>query len=411
MAARSLWRADLASLTALRPIALSEVTLDNATVTAANIGSSSAPIGSMTLGDATLNLAVGGITGSVVANSLTTESTSTGITINITSLIGQVPGLEQIITLISSGNPIAYTGSFTGGVGGSDFILGSLPSGYTGHLQLTPSAVQLVLTKSTSVPDSWTGADIASHHNTNWSDVANWSAGVEPSLSNPAYFLTSGSVGASALSRAGGGVSAIVPANINNIVDGNVTTIGLTYANTNGTFQNTYISNNATLTASASGLGMVVGASLQDLGNTTGNVTITGPGALDVNSGFYVGLGDATVGSTARVTLDMSALNTFNASVPTFLVGAGSVAQTAGVVYLAQTNTITATSSQADNSDSSPVAFEVGDAATAAGTVASVLYLGETNAIDANAISRLGVNWRRAACCFSIPRSPMRIRR
>jgi hypothetical protein len=54
---------------------------------------------------------------------------------------------------------------------------------------------------------------------------------------------------------------------------------------------------------------------------------------------------------------------------------------------LAKTNTITATSSQADDSDSSPVALEVGDSSTLAGSVRSALYLGETNAIDASAIS------------------------
>jgi len=366
---------------------LSEVTLDDATVTAANIGSSSAPVGSITIGDSTLNLAVDSVTGSIVANSLTTESTSVGITINITS-VGQVPGLEQIITLISSGNPIAYIGSFTGGVNGSDFILGTLPTGYVGHLQVTASAVQLVLTHSLSVPDSWTGTDILSIHNTNWSDVNNWSAGVEPSLSNPAYFLTSGSVLSSALSLPGSGPRGIVSANVNNIVDGNVTTIGLTYANLDGSYQNTFIANSATLTASPSGLGLTVGSSLQDLGNTTGNVTISGPGTLAINSGFFVGLGDANSGSTPKATLDMSALNTLDAAVPTFLVGVGlSVPQAAGVVYLAQSNTITATSAQADDSDSSPVALEVGDSSTLAGSISSALYLGETNDISASAIS------------------------
>jgi hypothetical protein len=364
---------------------LSEVTLENATLTAANIGSSAAPIGSVTIGDSTLNLAVDSVTGSLVANSLTTESTTSGITINITS-IGQVPGLEQIITLISSGTPIAYAGTYTGGVNG--FNLGPLPNGYAGHLQVTASAVQLVLTHSLSVPDSWTGADIASVHNTNWSDVNNWSAAIEPSLSNPAYFLTSGSVVSSALSAPGGGPAAVVSANVNNIVDGNVTTIGLTYDNTNGTYQNTSIANNNTLTASSSGLGLSVGSSLQDFGNTTGHVTISGPGTLAVNSGFYVGLGDTNSGSTPQATLDMSALSTFNASVPTFLVGVGlTVPQAGGVVYLGQSNTITAMSSQADDSDSSPVALEVGDSSTLAGSISSALYLGETNVIDASAIS------------------------
>ncbi len=63
------------------------------------------------------------------------------------------------------------------------------------------------------------------------------------------------------------------------------------------------------------------------------------------------------------------------------------VPQPAGIIYLAETNTITAASSQPDNSDSSPVALEVGDADTLANTLGSTLYLGVTNGIFADNIS------------------------
>jgi hypothetical protein len=73
------------------------------------------------------------------------------------------------------------------------------------------------------------------------------------------------------------------------------------------------------------------------------------------------------------------------------------VPQPAGVVYLAQSNVITASSATPDVNDSTPVALEVGDADTYVngtlrspalhGSLGSSLYLGETNAIFADAIS------------------------
>jgi len=89
----------------------------------------------------------------------------------------------------------------------------------------------------------------------------------------------------------------------------------------------------------------------------------------------------------------MSALGTFNATAGSILLGVGgyssvfTVAQPAGIVYLAQTNIITASSATSDSSDSTPVALEVGDADTLAGSIGSSLYLGLTNAIFADNIS------------------------
>jgi hypothetical protein len=364
---------------------ISEVTLVNSAVSCAYIGSPTAPIGSLTIGDSTLNLAVDSLSAPVVTARETNVSSSSGIVINITS-IANAPGLQKVITLISSANNIVYNNTFTGGTNGTDFILGTLPAGFAGYLQITPSSVQLVLTASTSVPDSWTGNGLS---NTNWSDVNNWSSLVEPNASTPAYFYNTASVASSALSTPGGGPGAFLPAKINNSVDANVTTIGLIYDNTNGTYHNTLIANNNTLTLSTAGLGLTVGSSLQDFGNTTGNVTISGgAGTLNVNSALSVGLGNNTPGSTPKATLDMSDLGTFNASVPNFLVGvAYSVNQPAGVVYLAQTNTITASSPQPDTSDAASVGLEVGDTPTLAGNIGSALYLGQSNTINANAIS------------------------
>ncbi|MGA2864406.1 MAG: hypothetical protein ABSF95_07950 [Verrucomicrobiota bacterium] len=364
----------------------STVTLANATVTAANIGSAAAPIGSMTIGDSTLNVAVSSLTGAVVANDLTTDSSTVGNTINIIS-ISQLAGVSPVITLISSGNAI-------GGNGATDFKLGTLPAGYVGTLQTTASSVQLVLTQSPYLTINWTGADLA--NSANWSDGLNWSTHAEPGSGNPAFFNNTGSVTS--------------PSTINNIVDGNVTVFELTYANTNGTYQNTSIANNDTLTVTLGGL--TVGSPVLDLGNTTGNVTVTGGGGtLNVtNSNIYVGLGHSDASSTAQATLDMSGLGTFNASVGSFLVGVGAVGPTTvlqpvGTVYLAQTNTITA-SSGTGASDSSLVALDVGDAGdgeTEAGygnNMASSLYLGQTNAIFADYIS-VGRQWASGGIFFN----------
>jgi hypothetical protein len=374
----------------------STVGLTNATVTAANIGSVSALIGSLTMADSTLNLTLSGLEGAVVAENLTTASVSVGNKINITSIAGFV-GAQPVVTIIQSDSPISYVGTFTGGASGSDFVLGSLPAGYAGYLKVNSSSVQLVLTQTPIALNAWTGAGIPSH-NTNWSDGPNWSSGSEPSPTTPALFVTAASVGSAAT--------------INNIVDGNVTTLGLGYANTNGTYQNTYISNNVTLTVGAGGL--TVGSPTVDEGNTTGNVTISGgAGTLSIDDSsavIYVGLGHSNAVSSAEATLNMSGLGTFDADVGSLLVGVGavgftSVLQPAGTVYLAQTNTITVSAGNGA-SDSALVALDVGDAGdaeTAAGfgnSASSALYLGETNAIFADFID-VGRQWASGGIFFN----------
>jgi hypothetical protein len=391
-------------------LSLSEVTLSNATVTAANIGTVSAPIGTVTMGDSALNLSLNGLQGAVVADHVTTTSTSVGNTINITSISGFV-GEQAAITIIQSDNPITYSGTFTGGAGGSDFVLGTLPAGYLGHLQVNPSSVQLILTQSPIVPNAWTGTGIASH-NTNWSDTVNWSAATEPNSANAAFFVTTGSVGSSALSSIGGGPGAILPARINNIVDGNVTVLGMDYANTNGSFQNTSISNGVTLTVGQGGL--TVGSSVVDEGNTTANATISGAGGtLNINNtsaAIYVGLGHSNAASTAQATLDMSGLGTFNADAGSLLIGVGSVGftsvlQPVGTVYLAQTNNITVTAGNG-SADAALVALDVGDAGDAetaavfGNNAASSLFLGKTNGIFADYID-VGRQWASAAVSFN----------
>jgi len=394
--------------------ASSAVTLNNCTVTTPNIGTSAANVGNLTIGDSTLNLAVTSLTGAVFAGSLSTDSSTVGNTINITSIAASV-GSSSVITLIQSSNQIQNQTGFNGGQ--LDFVLGTLPNGMTGSLQSSDNgfAVQLVINQAPAVTNIWTGADITAHSNTNWSDGLDWSLGSEPSSGTTAFFATSGAVAASALSTLGGGPAAVIPAKINNIVNGNVTVAALRYDNTNGTYQNTFISNNATLSVGLGGL--TVGSPGSDFGNSTGNVTISGStGTLDVlnvGSQIYVGLGDASQSSTAKATLDMSGLGTFNASVLNFLVGVGgyssgstTVLQPVGTVYLAQTNSITVSSAVNNTSDFIPLAFEVGDAGdneTAAGygnSAGSTLYLGRSNVIAADHIE-VGRQWASGGIFFN----------
>ena len=388
----------------------STVLLTNASVTAANIGSASAPIGTVVMGDSTLNLALNGLEGAVVAESVVTTSTNVGNTINITSISGFVGG-QAVVTLVQSDNPISYTGSFAGGAGGTDFVLGSLPAGYQGSLQVNASSVQLVLSQTPVVPNTWTGTGIASL-NTNWSDAVNWSSGAEPAAGSAGFFATTASVSSSALSVLGGGPGDILPAKINNIVDGNVTILGLDYANINGTYQNTFIDSGVTLNVGEGGL--TVGSPVVDEGNTSGNATISGAGGAlsidDPSAIIYVGLGHSNSVSTAEATLDMSGLGTFDADVGSFLVGVGavgftSVLQPVGTVYLAQSNSIIVNGGNG-GTDSTLVALDIGDAGdaeTAAGfgdSSSSTLYLGWTNAIWADFID-IGRQWASGAIYFN----------
>jgi hypothetical protein len=335
---------------------------------------------------------------------------------SITFQVASVPtnGFAVVCGLSSSASS-TFTITGTGGTtvtttdntdNGSTTTMGYIVGLSSGTVTFTGTAgsstkVGLVAAIFTPVPavqqgnSIWTGADIP-NHNTNWTDRLNWSPATVPGSSSPVIFNSTGANSAqtqSALSTPGGGPGAIVASAINNIVNSNITTVSLTYTNTGGSYENTSISANDVLTLSSGVL--TIGSPTLDFGNTTGNVTVTGPGTLNVNyiSGMtYVGLGTTTLASTPQATLDLSGLGTFISANGNFLVGVGGFSsggftnpQPSGVVYLAQTNVITAVSSQSDSSDSLPLALEVGDADTLAG-LPSTLYLGWSNAIYADGI-------------------------
>jgi hypothetical protein len=382
------------------------MTVSGCTLVCPFIGGPSAPVGALTLGDTTLNIACSAQAAPVAAANLTTDSSVHNV-INVTS-ISSLAAFSGTVNLIQSGNII-------GGNGASDFVLGTLPTGFMGNLQVSGSTVSLVLTQSPYSVFDWTGADIAAHQDTNWSDGLNWSTGVAPGPTDPALFYNTGAVGASALSTPGGGPGAIVLANINNIVDSSFSVIDLAYANTNGTYNNTFITDDATLSVTVAG--MTVGSPTTDFGNTTGGVTITGPkgtlGVTNSSSEIYVGLGDKSQSSTAAATLDMSSLGEFNAAVANFLVGVGGynsgafgVLQPVGTVYLAKTNIITASATTSGAADSSTVAIDIGDAGdaeAAAGydnALGSSVYLGQTNALFADYIT-VGRQWGSGGLYFN----------
>lgn len=248
-----------------------------------------------------------------------------------------------------------------------------------------------------SAQSLWTGADegAANHSNTNWSDALNWSPNGAPTTADDVFFNGANAQPSSALSNPGGGPGDLSFQYINNIVDANFTISSLSYTNLGGTYQNTFITNGATLTISSgnsSGTIMAIGNNSTDFGASAQEyATISGPnGTLAVsNSAENVYVGMVTAGSgTEQATLDMSALGSFNASVNSFAVGA--VASTAfgniGTAYLARTNVIVAVGGTTnEGGQDETLSLMVGETGKN-GSGMCYLYLGQQNTIDANYI-------------------------
>ena len=186
-----------------------------------------------------------------------------------------------------------------------------------------------------------------------WSNALNWN----PDSAASGNDVTFGATGVAAAGT------------VTNIVDSSVTTNSLTFTNTGGaaSAHTTQINPSQTLTVNGA-----AGFVLNSTGSLSSNVVITGStGAFTVNGGstaaFSVGV--VTSAAAATQTLDMSGLGTFTANVGTFGLGTG--ARQAGVVKLASTNAITATT------------ISVGTNTGTAGP-ASSLTLGLTNVINAD---------------------------
>jgi hypothetical protein len=353
-------------------------------------GTSSAPLTSLDVTNAVLDLGVIYNTPAVIdANVLNVGGDSNQV--NIISL-PPIPAYPVTYTLIQS----------AGAISGYNFVLGSFPSGYTMSLSESSDQTKVLLTLSSGPTGIrpyvvWDGAD--SSTSINWSDGLNWQVPGAPEISDDVIFNSSDSFTAGGgLSTVGGGPNAVISANFNNIVDSGFggAISSLTYSNFGSDYNNTYLANGVALNVTGSG-GFVCGSASLDFGTVNALTTIAGPSAaLNVNNTsaiFFVGLGTAGSGSP-EATLDMSALQMFNATVSQFLVGAAYASyvnqnRPGGILYLAATNTITAgyqtTTEETSTTDAADGAIVVGDSASNGG-IADYLYLGQNNTIIADTI-------------------------
>lgn len=232
---------------------------------------------------------------------------------------------------------------------------------------------------------TWSGAV-----DDNWSESGNWSGG-SPSGQDAVFNNTDPTAA---------GV-------VNNVIGTDITVNSLTYQQTGGNRHVTEIAEGATITVSGAApfpgdstyqggnSGTLISnnvfrigtqldsANSASLGNLAANVEITGAGSFQVNASaanFLVSSSSTNAGNTisavAPTTLDMSGLANFDASVDSFWVGTGRASK--ATVYLAETNSITATSTVIGRT-----LYRLNQT-TADAT--SALYLGTTNNLNTNTI-------------------------
>ena len=372
-------------------VSVTSATLDVSGVTV------STTLNALNLGNATLNIKVGYIQTNLIVSSLSMSGAAS--TINVMSL-PPVASYPTTLTLISA----------PGGISGYNFALGSLPAGFVGNISQVGNNVVLTLA---SGPISarpyvlWGGGDIV-NLNTNWSDATNWlSAGAPLPSDNVVINETDEKPGSAVLSL-GGGQASLNFVNVNNIVNGNFTISTLIYTNVDGSWQNTYINDGDTLTITNSGTNTIlsIGSPTADFGSSASEfVSISGPdGTLNVNNTndtIFVGLVDSA-NTGEQVTLDMSALGTFDATVGIFEVGAlpTTALDTAATIYLAQTNNITALGGTNNESgQDETLSFVVGQTGKNGGPN-SFMYLGQQNTINANYIG-VGIAKQNAVMEFN----------
>ena len=210
---------------------------------------------------------------------------------------------------------------------------------------------------------------------TNWSTGGNWLPTGAPTPSNDLVFVDLGAVGTTGL--------------VDNVVDTGMTVGSLMYGQTNN-FHTTLIPAGVTLTVGGDEIGLVVGTGTDPGDGQITTAAITGAGGTlavnDANASVTVSQSHSTTDNalaSSQATLDLSGLDTFSASVSSLQVGVDtSIAGASGVLNMARTNTITAAGAIAPQID-------VGDNSQAQGTpaVASVLLLGQTNALFADSIA------------------------
>jgi autotransporter-associated beta strand protein len=328
-------------------------------------------------------------------------SSSGGITLEGTTNVVNVTVLPPIAYFPTTLELMygAISGNFNVG-------LGSLPNGYHGTVSKGSDNYSVLLT-ITSGPVgvrptvSWIGTDASNSGITNWSDANNWMLPGPPTPVDNVSFADVGVANNTPFNNTGEGPNGIAnPQYVNNFLETSYTVGTLTYTNiVPGDYQNTFIQNGAVLNVISNG-SLVVGSESTDYGSgATIYVTIGGTnGTLNVNNTngtMYVGMGSGSAASSPA-NLDLSGLGTFNANVSRFLVGAGSGAEgialgrVSGVLYLAQTSTITAsiavTGAETSDTGGNAEAIDIGDDDSNAGNSTS-LYLGQTNAFYGDAIA------------------------
>lgn len=284
-----------------------------------------------------------------------------------------------------------------GGVSGFNMGAGSLPAGYGGTVSLSPDTTSILLTLTngpigTRSSVIWTGADVLKNINTNWSDSLNWQLPGAPVPGDNVIFNNTEVAGGSALSSPGAGITGFMPDFVNNFVDRDFTIASLTYTNNSATYENTAITNGATLSiTNFMTVGAVDSASLsqQEFVNVAGtNATLN---VDNTNSNFEVWVGDSGSASSFAL-LDLSALDNFTANVSKLTVGAcavnNAVNRPSGILYLARTNTINcafSTTSSESGSTTGNTAIDLADCNQNAGPI-SYIYLGQVNVISADTI-------------------------
>ncbi|HTV41154.1 MAG TPA: autotransporter-associated beta strand repeat-containing protein, partial [Candidatus Sulfotelmatobacter sp.] len=388
------------ALTNAGSISDSTVTVNGATLDVSGV-TGVTTLSSLSLNNASINVSAGYLQAPVLVTNLTMGGA--GNTINVISLPG-IASYPTTVTLIQSPNSIS----------GSDISLGTLPAAspsYAGSVSVSGNQVVLTLSRGpTGVRPyvTWSGTDVP-NHNTNWSDNANWQLPGAPVASDYVIFDDVAAAAGTPYSAAGSGPGGVAnPTNINNIVNSSFTISELGYSNVLSDYQNTFLNNGVTLSAIGTNTSprlFTVGTTATDFGGGVEcHATIGGAGGTlnfqNTNGMIYVGLGDAN-DSTEQAVLDMSGLGAFNAAVSQIYIGVGSssggigLGRESGVVYLAQTNTITVSlvpiQTEA-NDETASLSIDVGDDDGSAGAP-SAMYLGQTNAIYAEAV---GVGQQKA---------------
>ena len=364
----------------------SQLNVANATFDLSGLGQQSI-VNALNVTNATFTLPViAGVT-NISATSVT--SGGAGNVINVTA-IPPIASYPVTFGVIQSAGPIG---------GNFNFSIGTLPAANPPYVaNVTESVDQTtVLVTITAGPVGtrpavvWSGADVP-NLNTNWSDRLNWQLPGAPTASDNVFFNNTASVFTSALSAPGGGSSALIFDNVNNIVDNNFTVNTLTYTNSGDTYHNTFIKSGNSLSTT----NLTIGAFDSGASAQHEFVTVSGGANSSLNvsntaANLQVWIGSGSVGGS-QATLDLSALDNFNATISRLTVGASAVNNAvnrpSGILYLARTNSIktgfqTTTSEAGTTTGNSGIV--VGDCNGNAGS-ASLIYLGLVNSISTDTI-------------------------